>query len=186
MGVATIHDSFAAFVEQPTRDHFRRLQRRVLASPHYDAWGLQHSEMARCFQAEGFQDLLVHARLAPQIWKLSPRYHYLTGIAAHHVGDHETSRSCRRRMQAVLRGLVATGDGSPRKPFRVTFLTDEADLLRVVGGDLRCQQLVRTGRRCCDVLVCHDGSEVWCDVTRLLATRSGQQAASSLRSAPSC
>jgi hypothetical protein len=86
------------------------------------------------------------------------------------LGDDLEARQRRAAVQACLRGLLATGDGTRKSPFLVTYLTDEADVMRALDQtDIRCQQLVETGSKRCDVITCHDGSDIWFDVTRLLA-----------------
>ena len=175
MSNATIHDSLTAFFENPTEHRFRRLQRRVMASADYDPLGVQSSDLPQLCEESCFEELLCQMQHSPANWRLGPRFHFLAGIAASELGDFELAHDCRESMQACLRGLLSTGEGTKRRPFRVTFLTDEYDLMRVLGGDVRNQQLVNAGSKRCDVITCHDGSEVWFEVTGLLAKMQQSQ-----------
>ena len=91
------------------------------------------------------------AGLAGDLAHVEPsEFHFLAGVAAFELGDFELSHDCRDAMQACLRGLLATGEGTRHRPFRVTFLTDEYDVMRVLGGDVRNQQLVNVGSKRCE------------------------------------
>lgn len=170
----TTGDCFRTFYESPTPEQFRQLQQFVMSDDEYDPAALPLVQLGALFDDGRFDELASELDQLPQTWWLSPRFHFLAGIAAHELGDGSQSERRREAMQSCLKGLLTTGEGTHKQPFRVTYLTDEYDLMRVLGGDVRNQQVVGVGERNLDVITRHDGSEVWFDVTELLA-RMGQK-----------
>ena len=70
--------------------------------------------------------------------------------------------------RACLQGILATGDGSRRKPYLVSQLSDEYDVLKLLGQTCEKQHLVQRGPRSCDVLTCDDGSQRWFNISDLV------------------
>jgi hypothetical protein len=66
---------------------------------------------------------------------------------------------------ACCKGIVATGDGTKRRPYLVTRISDEYDVVRYLGKQPARQALTGIGDRHFDVITCTDGSEIWFDIT---------------------
>jgi hypothetical protein len=60
---------------------------------------------------------------------------------------------------------LSTGDGTVDRPYLVTYVSDESDLLMATGRRGRQQRLVEGDVGCYDVVTCDDGQEVWFDVS---------------------
>ncbi|WP_254512945.1 DUF4919 domain-containing protein [Anatilimnocola floriformis] len=105
-------------------------------------------------------------------WKsraaFSPRAHYFCGEAHALLGELEQAEVERLAFSACLQGILATGDGSRLKPYIISQIPDEYDVLKLLGLTCQKQRLVQRGRRSCDVLTCQDGSSVWFNISDLL------------------
>src|SRR5262249_5277926 len=102
---------------------------------------------------------------------LSPQVHQTAWLAAEKLGDADRAKVERCVTRACLRGLVRSGDGSPDRPFPVTHISDEYDLLDHLGKEFRGQRNVTTEAGGVDGFDCGDGSDLWFDVT--LGAKSG-------------
>jgi hypothetical protein len=100
---------------------------------------------------------------------LSPRAHYLTAEAHTLLGETESAELEAWVFSTCLQGILATGDGTRRRPYVIAQVSDEYDVLKLLGLQGKKQHLVQRGRRSCDVLTCHNGTELWFNVSDLVA-----------------
>jgi hypothetical protein len=157
----------AAFVEQPSRSSYLAARDAVLAESPLPLTATDFAELDRLLDSEHYQTLLDRLDLLPPAKVLSPRVHFLAAEAAAALGleaDVELERSL---FVLTLRGLFATGDGTPANPYVVCQATDEHDVVAALGLEPAGQSLVQHGTRQCDVVICSDGREIWFDVTDL-------------------
>lgn len=177
-----MYQEFARFLELPGRATF--LAARA-------AW-LQQNTLQQNAAPLTPQDLQAGAELLAagdayevielvHSWKsraaFSPRAHYLAGEAHAQLGELEQAEVERLAFSACLQGILATGDGSRRKPYVITQIPDEYDVLKLLGLICVKQRLVQRGRRACDVLTCSDGSSVWFNISDLLPMLAAAAAA---------
>jgi len=105
-------------------------------------------------------------------WKsraaLSPRVHYFAAEAHESLGEAEQAEMERWVFSACLQGILATGDGTRRKAYIVSQLSDEYDVLKLLGLRSEKQHLVQRASRSYDVLTCTDGSQLWFNVSDLI------------------
>lgn len=159
---------FARFLELPSRATYlaaRGAWLRLGVQPLHPAeltelaeWLSQGDATRVIAQAHGW-----HSRAA-----LSPRVHFLTAAAHTLLGEQEQAELERWVFSTCLSGILATGDGSPKKPYSIAQISDEYDVLKLLGLTRQSQRLVQRGRRTCDVLACTDGSEIWFEVSELV------------------
>ncbi len=168
MSHALIEQKLRSFHSHPTEKKFRWLQRFVMAEGDYDPRATAIMGLDSRVGATDPVKLLKEIERLPWFWQLCPRLHFVQARAYEALGRKRRMSDCVAMMQNCLQGLLATGDGSEDAPYAVTFLTDQRDLLQVIGEDIRYQQLVRLDDRCCDVITSHAGNDVWFDVTELL------------------
>ena len=157
----------AAFVEQPSKSSYLAARDAVLAESPLPLAASDFVELERLLDSEQYEELLARLDLLPPAKVLSPRVHFLAAEAAGalgHDGDVELERSL---FVLTLRGLLATGDGTPANPYIVCQTTDEQDVAAALDLEPAGQSLVQQGRRLCDVVLCSDGREIWFDVTDL-------------------
>ena len=102
---------------------------------------------------------------------LSPGIHAWGMLAALELNDRDDAELERFQYDCCLQGLEATGDGSQRHPYQVTYASDPHDLLESRGIRVERQELREKGDRRFDVITCEDRATVWFDVTPLIAAR---------------
>jgi hypothetical protein len=104
---------------------------------------------------------------------MCPRFHYVEARIRENLGELASMNESIRRLRACLTAIIETGEGSKDSPFRITFMSDEDDVVRSFGEKVRCQQFVSRGpRQHFDVLTAHSGVEFWFDVSKLLLRHS--------------
>ena len=163
------------FFEAPSTNVFQKLQRRAWGESQFQSPGVLLTSLPELFAQEAFFELLKAADALPAFLQLSPRFHFLCGVACEELGKRGLSNYHRRAVQTLLSELLGSGDGTRLHPYRPTFTTDQYDLIRSLQGEIRHQQLVRHKHNLFDVITCHDGEDFWFDVTRMIA--ANEQAA---------
>ena len=171
---------FARFLELPGRATFLAAR---------SAWLQLNVPPLTAEELQSAQNLLAAGEAEAVIakvhgWKsraaFSPRAHYFAGEAHAQLGELEQAEVERLAFSACLQGILATGDGSRRKPYLISQIPDEYDVLKLLGLTCQKQRLVQRGRRACDVLTCADGSAVWFNISDLLALPTAQVTAEPL------
>lgn len=160
---------FARFVEQPSRATFLAAR---------SAWLTLNVAPLTPADLQSVAELLAAGEAAAVIkrvhgWKaraaFSPRAHYFAGEAHALLGELDQAECERMVFTACLQGILATGDGSRRKPYLISQIPDEYDVLKLLGLNCEKQRLVQNKSRSCDVLSCEDGSQVWFNISDLVA-----------------
>lgn len=169
---STIGERFERFVAKPTSRRYLALRRHVMADGEFDPL----SEELRLLQslldqADYAAVQQTGAELWPR-WLLSPRFHFLLGIAALQSGEARLANHHKASTHACLQGLLATGDGTPQRPFRITYPPDEHDVARCLDFSIRSQEVVDLGTHICDVVTSHEGNELWFDATHCVRRAS--------------
>jgi|GEM_PF-1669102 len=141
------------------------------------AWLQQQVSPLTADELQSVGDLLAAGEAAAVIervhgWKsraaFSPRAHYFAGEAHAQLGELEQAEVERLAFSACLQGILSTGDGSRQKPYLISQIPDEYDVLKLLGLTCVKQRLVQRGRRSCDVLTCAGGSSIWFNISDLL------------------
>jgi hypothetical protein len=114
---------------------------------------------------------------------LSPRFHFLVGVAAEETGDPARAAWEQQCTRACLRGLLQSGAGSPQDPYLCTYSWDSYDILRALGRRPQGQQLIQRDERWYDLLAADDGQDYWFDVTDILQAASTAADGGSLQAA---
>ncbi len=164
-----MHQEFTRFLELPGRATYlaaRRAWLRLNVSPLSPA-DLQ--TVAELLAAGEFAAVIecVHGWQARAAF--SPRAHYFAAEAHTALGEAEDAEVERWAFSACLQGILATGDGTRHKPYVISQLPDEYDVLKLLGLTCVKQHLVQRGRRSCDVISCHDSSQLWFNISDLVA-----------------
>jgi hypothetical protein len=107
---------------------------------------------------------------------LSPRLHYFSAEANRELGHGEEAELAEFMFDACLRGLLATGEGTPQAPYLVAMTSDQYDILRALGLTPYRQKLVERDGKRCDCILCETGEEIWFDVTEVTAPVTGRNA----------
>lgn len=68
-------------------------------------------------------------------------------------------------MAACVHAIITSGYGTDGRPYLVTRVSDEYDLLGFPQARWMCQSLRHHGGRACDVFDLEGGGEIWFDIT---------------------
>lgn len=167
-----MQDALEAFMSGPDAQTFGHLRALFVASPGYrpidfEFQGLEalESEGAHGRLLEAGRDLLAAALLSPAL-------HYYIGRAAGGLGARDLERFHAYAYMTLRDALLATGDGTPTRPFLVTQVIDEFFILTALGHEPLEQARVRhTDGRSFDVLTDEQGGETWFDITDIVRRR---------------
>jgi hypothetical protein len=164
-----LQDLFERFAGDPSPEHFHRLREQMVAEPTYNP-AADDMEVAGRLLADGEAERAREA-LVPVMtnYLLSPRAHLLLAVACERLGETEAALRRRALAEACLRALLASGDGSATRPYLVTRVSDEHDVLGHVGARWARQSLRRRDGRAFDVFDLEGGGEVWFDITEALS-----------------
>ena len=153
-----MESAYSDFLERPTRERYIHVQQMALAR------GVQEDALHRLIQlirSKAYDDaILLQDEMGPA-WLLSPSFHLWSARLAESVGDEEAMELEQFQFHTCMTGLFATGDGSRRSPFRITYTSDVTDLLTTLGKESVAQHLIRHPDGCCDLVSCSDGTEVF-------------------------
>src|SRR5262245_66303882 len=122
-------DAFSVFLADPSGENFVRLREAVLNRPDFDFYSLDLERLADAAQRGAYADVVgLFPAMLPN-WLLSPQAHRLVSYAAKQLGDTEMAARERALGRACLRGLLGSGDGTKARPYLVTHIADEYDVL---------------------------------------------------------
>ena len=156
------------FLGQPTAKTFAQLQRNLHASRSENTSAEELGELNRMLGLGDYSGVLSKSDELFDRWCLSPRFHYLRGQAALQLGDEQAAAEARALSQECLYWLCESGDGTFESPYRVTYRSDETDILMAFNLRKRNQMLVAGPNGRLDVVTMHDGVEIWFDVENAL------------------
>lgn len=184
-----MEDILQAFLERPSARAYRAVRQALLDQPDFQADVKALAEVARLCNRQAFAAAAERIQRMMPGWLLSPRVHGYAAWIAEELGDDEDVELERFLLSACLQGLLATGDGSQSRPFLVTYVSDQYDVLCWLGDEAAGQRLVAAGNRQFDVLTTAAGREYWFEVSGLLdlpghqrcRSRAWKQAPPSLR-----
>lgn len=163
-----MHRQLANFFETPNQSQYLALRATLLrdfAATDLAADVARVGALIESKQWGAAQQWL--ARLMPAA-ALSPRIHFLSALVAEALGQTTDVELSRFMFQACLQGVLATGDGSPARPYQITYTTDEYDILEARKLRLSRQVVREKENARYDVFVCASGAELWFDVTHLV------------------
>lgn len=164
-----MYQEFAHFLELPSRATFLAARAVWLQQNVTPLTPAEMQTVADLLAAGEAEAVIKHVHSWKSRAAFSPRAHYFAGEAHAQLAQWEQAECERLAFSACLQGILATGDGSRRKPYIVSQIPDEYDVLKLLGLTCVKQHLVQRGRRACDVLTCHDGSSIWFNISDLLA-----------------
>jgi hypothetical protein len=158
-------DALGDFLKQPNETNFRNLRELVITSPDYDFYSPDLDALGELVTAGDFAGALAMMPALMPNWLLSPRVHQLLSHAAEQQGDTKTAAREAYMAKATLHGLMATGDGTQLRPYAVTHVFDEYDILEALGRQPASQRHEANAAGGFDVITSTTGVETWFDVT---------------------
>jgi len=152
------------FMER-TRESYLQLRQAVMDLPSYDPYGDSLHEADTLLERKQYQEAMEFLRSRCDNWFLTPRVHQMLSYAHAQSGDAEGERMEEGIGLLLLQGILTTGDGSETRPYLVTRVEHEYDVLGCLEKSSQGQALVHRGEQHFDVHHCEDGSSVWFDIT---------------------
>ena len=156
---------FAAFLEKPSKESYLKVFAAVTSDKGYNPYSTDLNDAWDLVKEKKFKEALEKLDKGMPNLLLSPRAHGMTAMAADGLGDAAKAKSEREAAAKCAQGMLATGDGSPDKPYLVTRVSDEYDLLRNLKKMRKTQGLKHKDGKSFDVMQCADDTEVWFDIT---------------------
>ena len=92
---------------------------------------------------------------------VSPQAHFYASLAAGKLGDAAAAARETSLGKKCLAALLQTGNGSPEKPYLVTFVSDEYDILHALTKRAKLQAVISKDGKSFDRIECEDGTELW-------------------------
>lgn len=166
-----MQELFTAFLQTPTLDTFSAVRSHIVAHEKYDGYSRELDEMEEAYREKQFADVRKTFGEAMPNLLLSPGAHMLLSMAHHKEGDTQGADMEKFLCFCCLDGIQLTGDGTREKPYLVLRTSDEYDLLNSLGKSFAGQALVHDeeGGKSFDLMTCDDGSELWFDITDMMA-----------------
>jgi hypothetical protein len=163
--------ALAAYAKEQTPQAFVALRKAAIASPHYAPYNDNLNDVAELIDRGAYPiaDELLRAGMANYL--LSPTAHFMAAFTAEKLGDGRRSGMEAAIGRLLLRGILESGDGSRERPFLVTRVKDEYEVLTHFEKTPNGQALFDGAESApaCDRIECADGTVYWFDVSALFA-----------------
>ena len=165
-----LKDLFAEFIAAPERESFLKVRAALVASADYDPYSTDLDDIGELVEQEKFDEAKTAIAKSQRNLLLSPRFHWQAVVVADKTGQDDEAVAEFKKQQACLTGILSTGEGTEKRPYFVTRVDDEYDLLRHLKKQMARQSLRHRDDRSFDVLDTADGQEIWFDITDVFAT----------------
>ena len=165
-----MQETFVAFLSNLTPDTFQAVRTLVVNHPKYDGYSQDLRQMEDAYQQKRYADVKnTFAQAQPNLL-LSPGAHLLLSLTLKDEGNAKGSEMERFICFRCVEGIKLTGDGTQEKPYLVLRTSDEYDMLNALGKQFASQHLIHGEHgKSYDKMLCADGSEVWFDITEMMA-----------------
>lgn len=165
-----MQEAFLQFLQDPTQERYLALREQVVAAETYRPYTEGLLTLAKLHEEERHEELLQAAEVVVPNFLLTPSLHYYLGRAHAALGNGDAENLERHIFAACRDALLATGDGTPTKPYLVTQLDDEREIMGFIGRTAVQQALVKhEDGRFFDVWTDEkDAEETWFDITELV------------------
>jgi hypothetical protein len=169
-----MQETFVAFLTTPTAETFAAVRDLVVNAANYDGYSQDLRKMEDAYQQKRFADVKnAFAQAQPNLL-LSPGAHLLLSITLRDEGNAKGSEMERFICFRCVDGIKSTGDGTEEKPYLVLRTSDEYDMLSALDKQFASQHLIHAKGRSYDKMTCVDGSELWFDITDMMAAMAAR------------
>lgn len=162
-------DVFKAFFAKPDKENYLRALKATTDLKSYNPYSTDLSDVSELIDDGKFDDARKKLKACMPEFMLSPRAHQFSAKVKKQLGDAKAAKRETELAKKCIDGILSTGDGTADKPYSVTRVSDEYDLLAHLGKRMVSQGLAHKNGKSCDRLQCGDGSELWFDVSPLFA-----------------
>jgi hypothetical protein len=160
-----VNRAFEAFVAKPTKENCLQAFQQTTAAENYEPYSIELDEIKDLVEDHKFPEAQARLKKAMPGQLLSPQAHFLASRVARSLGDATTAEKETSLGKKCLEGILSTGNGSAEKPYLVTRVSDEYDVLRELKKFSRQQAVLHKNGKVLDRIQCSDGTELWFDVT---------------------
>jgi len=163
-------DALVQLRVQPTRDNYLALHAMVTAHASYQPYHRTFKTVQKQLSQRVYMASLVTLWEAMPTTLLSPRNYMLQAEIFQILNRPDDAAFAKTTAFALVQAIMATGDGSEAKPWVVSLVSDEYDVLAVLGKTRQRQSLMRgedDDSRRFDVITTTEGEEYWFEVTSL-------------------
>ena len=167
---ADVAELFAVFAADSKSESFEKVRAALVACADYDPYSTDLDDIVELVEQEKFDEAKTALAKPPQNLLLSPRFHWQAAVIADKTGSADEAVVEFKKQQACLTGILSTGNGTEERPYLVTRVDDEYDLLRHLNKQMTRQSLRHRNERSFDVIDTADGQEIWFDITDVFAT----------------
>jgi hypothetical protein len=163
--IDAVNRAFEAFVKAPTKENFLRAYQATTTAENYNPYSTELDDIRGLVEEHKFAEAQARLKKAMPGQLLSPRAHFLASQVAGGLGDATTAKEETSLGKKCLEGILSTGNGGAEKPYLVTQVSDEYDVLRQLRKFSRQQAVLNENGKVLDRIQCSDGTELWFDVT---------------------
>lgn len=157
---------FDHYAADPGRELFLKVRYAFIRLPYYRPYDAGKFDEFNRLVEEGRIELAEHSitELTPA-WFLNPSFHLSLARIYQLQGNQEESDTRLGMSQLCLDGIFSTGDGSSTKPYLVTSIHDEYDVLSALDEKIVQQKKIERQNQHLDVLYCASGEVIYFDIT---------------------
>jgi hypothetical protein len=155
-------DTFFDFLMNTTNENFTASQNEIFKNSQYNPYSDDLSVI------EGFldqNDLTKAVQYNNVNVILSPRAHLYKNYAFEKLNQPKEAQAELIFAQKIMEGISLTGNGTKKKPYIVTRITDERDMLSYFQEEFVSQRLMHDDNTTFDVIQCKSGRELYFDIT---------------------
>jgi len=158
---------FEAFVKEPTKANYLRVHRAVTTAETYQPYSMDLEDVDKLVEDGKFEEARSRLKKAMPGLILCPKAHALASRVARALGDTATADKEAPLAKKCIEGILSTGDGNPERPYMITRVSDEYDVLRHLKKTVAQQGVMNKDGKTLDRMQCDDGTEYCFDVTVL-------------------
>lgn len=155
-------ERFFDFVLNTTLENFSSSQREVMNHQDYNPYSEELDQLELLLDNGNLLEVINYTSINTI---LSPRAHLYKNYALEKLGKKDEARAELILACKIMEGVQLTGDGSREKPFVVTRISDEKDMLGYLDEEFLSQELFHADNGIYDLIECQSGREICFDIT---------------------
>lgn len=166
---AELLDAFHTYMTDGKPESFQRLRSAFMKGTDYRPYKRRLERVVEQIEQRADDSILQDLNKLKSGYLISPDFHLALAHVLNRLGQTDESSVECLIAQRCIDGILSTGDGTEKRPYFVTFVSDEYNVMSLLQKQLQMQCLVKRGDREFDMLRCQDGSELCFDITEMRA-----------------
>lgn len=160
-----MRELFVAFLQEPTLESYAAVRDALIAHEAYRPYANDLDRVNALVSQDQHQEAIDLLGNSMPNLLLSPMAHIMSAYLHDKLGDKQTSEMEAALAHRCIEGILLTGDGSAERPFLVTRVSDEYDVLRHLDKQMEVQSLTERNGRMMDRMTIQGGEEIWFDIS---------------------